>query len=42
VRMVTGDSKVTALAIARECGIVSEDYIDEFDQIMNGTVSMMT
>jgi Ca2+ transporting ATPase len=28
VRMVTGDNKVTALAIARECKIISEDHED--------------
>jgi len=24
VRMVTGDSKITAIAVAKECGIISE------------------
>jgi P-type Ca2+ transporter type 2B len=28
VRMVTGDNKVTALAIAKECGIISKDHED--------------
>lgn len=28
VRMVTGDNKVTALAIAKECGIISRDHED--------------
>ena len=28
VRMVTGDNKVTALAIAKECGIVTEEHPD--------------
>ena len=28
VRMVTGDNKVTALAIARECSIISKDHED--------------
>jgi P-type Ca2+ transporter type 2B len=29
VRMVTGDNKITAMAIAKECGIIYED--EEFD-----------
>jgi P-type E1-E2 ATPase len=28
VRMVTGDNKVTALAIAKECGIITEVHPD--------------
>lgn len=28
VRMVTGDNKVTALAIAKECGIIKEVHDD--------------
>jgi len=28
VRMVTGDNKVTALAIAQECGIITGDHPD--------------
>jgi magnesium-transporting ATPase (P-type) len=26
VRMVTGDNKTTAVAIAKECGILPKDY----------------
>jgi magnesium-transporting ATPase (P-type) len=38
VRMVTGDNKITATAIARECGIIDKDGIieDEEDVIMTG------
>lgn len=36
VRMVTGDNLITAKAIARECGILSDDLIQGPDCIMEG------
>ena len=36
VRMVTGDNVDTARAIARKCGIVSEDLGKEKDRVMDG------
>lgn len=36
VRMVTGDNKVTAMAIARQCGILAEDEGDEECVCMEG------
>lgn len=36
VRMVTGDNKVTAIAIAKQCGILAEDEGDEECVCMEG------
>lgn len=36
VRMVTGDNKTTALAIARECNIINNDTGDGSDCVMEG------
>lgn len=36
VRMVTGDNKITAIAIAKECGILAEDEGDEECVCMEG------
>lgn len=36
VRMVTGDNKVTAIAIAKECGILAEDEGEEECVCMEG------
>jgi Ca2+ transporting ATPase len=38
VRMVTGDNKITAMAIARECNIVNEESTHEKDSVMEGSV----
>lgn len=35
VRMVTGDNKITAIAIAKECGIINEG-----EELDNGQVCM--
>lgn len=34
--MVTGDNKVTAMAIAKECGIISTTNAIEEDSVMEG------
>jgi Ca2+ transporting ATPase len=36
VRMVTGDNKITAIAIAKECGILGENDGDEENVCMEG------
>ena len=36
VRMVTGDNKITAIAIAKECGIITEGEEDEHAVCMEG------
>merc|ERR1712007_381823 len=36
VRMVTGDNKVTAIAIAKECGILAQNEGDEEGVCMTG------
>ena len=36
VRMVTGDNKITAIAIAKECGIIKEGEEDEQCVCMEG------
>lgn len=36
VRMVTGDNKITAMAIAKQCGILAEDEGDEDCVCMEG------
>lgn len=36
VRMVTGDNKITAIAIAKECGILAENEDEEENVCMEG------
>jgi P-type E1-E2 ATPase len=36
VRMVTGDNKITAMAIARECNIINEKTGIDKDSVMEG------
>lgn len=36
VRMVTGDNKITAIAIAKECGILAENEDEEDNVCMEG------
>jgi Ca2+-transporting ATPase len=40
VLMVTGDSKETALAIARRCGIIGNDYEDDFHKGSDGLIDV--
>ena len=32
--MVTGDNKITAIAIAKECGIISSAHSDDGEEIV--------
>lgn len=34
--MVTGDNKITAIAIAKDCNIISEDFGIHEDSVMEG------
>jgi Ca2+ transporting ATPase len=36
VRMVTGDNKITAIAIAKECGIINNDISMDGDAVLEG------
>lgn len=36
VRMVTGDNKITAMAIAKECGIIAEGFNVNTDSVLEG------
>jgi P-type Ca2+ transporter type 2B len=36
VRMVTGDNKITAMAIARECNIINDNTNIDNDSVMEG------
>jgi len=36
VRMVTGDNKITAMAIARECNILTEEQAKLKDSVLEG------
>jgi P-type Ca2+ transporter type 2B len=36
VRMVTGDNKITAMAIAKECNIIGENFGVNQDSILEG------
>ena len=38
VRMVTGDNKITAIAIAKECYILNDRAVYEEDSVMEGPV----
>ncbi len=40
VRMVTGDNKITAIAIAKDAGLLPEDYVETDDDctVMEGKV----
>lgn len=35
IKMITGDNQLTAIAIARECGILSNNQLQEFE-VMEG------